>query len=654
MLKQNIVTRGGDAPGTRRRDAYATGLGVIVAGLLLTVSSLHAEWPDPIANDVIPAHSTPLTHGPILGAIEEDAVNVWVRTATPTDFEIVYSRHRDLSQAKGSIKGRTDADKDNTGVVTLKGLKSDSRYYYGVRFGDDIVDNRVEFDRDWPSFKTLPDGTSAKDPYSNPKGLFNFTFSVGACQRQKSPKNNYGIYDNPPSFLNLWKNHGEDLSFHIINGDYTYEEQLDGTKAGYENNYKLYLKRGRNVSNLLRYVPMTTMYDDHEVNSNLDGAGEVGLRDGDHLVRDAGLDVWSYYAEWANYDSPHRGKIRFGKASVKGGSNVLHDPNADFSTLDPDKVTTVHIGNYIKKDGRSKAERGGDNNGVYGLLKVVDKHTIRITPKLRADGDVSYSIGTPHYFDKKIGNTHFFYLDMRAERSKWKGATHSHDEDRFILGDTQRKWLLDGAKNTDADFIFIVSPDPWVIYHTAFHGYPEKTQSKGDGFAGYVAEREKMIPVLDAIEKPVIIFTGDVHHPFAAQLTDNVWEFLCSPMNSAGHPLGTAGLPPMGGWFDSEGRKVKIKWAGGMPDNVHYLRQRQTFYTVVNVNNVVAVPKPKGAGLQHIAYDEPQVIVQFYDGYTGKLLYAEGISTLDSKSEQKLAPKKSRFPRDVLPDRGFN
>jgi hypothetical protein len=54
--------------------------------------------------------------------------------------------------------------------------------------------------------------------------------------------------------------------------------------------------------------------------------------------------------------------------------------------------------------------------------------------------------------------------------------------------------------------------------------------------------------------------------------------------------------------------------------------------------------KPEGVGYQYVSYDEPQVIVQFYDGYTGKLVYAEGISTLDAKSDRTVAPKVSRWP----------
>ena len=198
-------------------------------------------------------------------------------------------------------------------------------------------------------------------------------------------------------------------------------------------------------------------------------------------------------------------------------------------------------------------------------------------------------------------------------------------------------------KNTEAEFIFIVSPDPWFIYHSAYHVRGDSTESKGDGYCGYVHEREELTTVLDAIPKPVLLLTGDVHHPVAAQITDNVWEFLVSPVNSANHPIGTAGLPPLGGWFDSEGRTIKIKWLGGYPDNVHYLRQRHTVYSVISVNNIVKAGRKEGPGYQFLAYDAPQVVVSFHDGYTGELLYSEGISTIDAKPPGKPGEKKNRF-----------
>ena len=47
---------------------------------------------------------------------------------------------------------------------------------------------------------------------------------------------------------------------------------------------------------------------------------------------------------------------------------------------------------------------------------------------------------------------------------------------------------------------------------------------------------------------------------------------------------------------------------------------------MIQVNNVSRSPRPEGVGLQWIAFDAPQAVVRFHDGYTGKLVYAEGIS----------------------------
>ena len=614
---------------------------------LSCVEVMADDWPDPAAHHVMPYHTSGLTHGPMLGQPRPDSMSVWVRTSRPLPFKVIYSTSLPLSQNTPGVQGQTTAATDHTGFVTLKNLKPNTRYYYGIITHTGLVDTRMEFDRSWPSFRTLPDATTQADPLNNPAGAFDLCFSIGCCMRQKAPTDaeKFGIYANPPSYLNLFKKHRNDIAFHIVNGDFTYEEVLDGTQAGYAANYKLYLNRGRNLSNLFRYVPFLTMYDDHEVNSNLDGSGEVGLRDGNYLKRDPALNVWQQYAGWSNDPTPQRGKLWFGETSMKKGSNILFDPQADFTKLKPEQVSTIHIGPYIQNDGKTKPQRGGANIGVYGLVKVIDKNRLQVTPAFRADSTGNYSIGTHHYFDRLMGNCHFFFLDTRGERSKFQGEKNAHNPDRFILGKTQREWFLKKAQASKAKFIFVISPDPWVIYHSGYHVKPENgTGSKGDGFCGYVHEREILINALDKIQKPVLIFTGDVHNSFTVQITDNVWEFLVGPMNSAGHPMGTAGLPPFGGWFDSEGRKVKIKWAGGFPDNVHYSRLRNTYYGVVQVNNILSTAKPEGVGYQHIAYDEPQVIVQFYNGYTGKLEYAEGISTLDSKPEGKPAPKISRWP----------
>jgi hypothetical protein len=159
---------------------------------------------------------------------------------------------------------------------------------------------------------------------------------------------------------------------------------------------------------------------------------------------------------------------------------------------------------------------------------------------------------------------------------------------------------------------------------------------KEDGFTGALKERDELLNFFDSLEKPVLLLTGDLHNAYILQISDNVWECMIGPLNSGNHNLASAGNPPMGGWFDSEGWPVKIKWVSSFPNKLSFLHLRNNYYGVISINNIIKSAKGEKAGYHFIAYDEPQVIVQVYDAYTGKLVYAEGISTLDSKSEKNI------------------
>jgi len=329
-------------------------------------------WPDPVANHVIPMQSSSVTHGPVLGNVTSKSVRVWLRTSKEIEFEVLVVPHRPPFEEASVTTARTDPQEDFTGFAELRGLKSNTVYAYAVRVGGEIIDTRGSLRDPWPTFRTLPDKSSYPHKF-NPDGKFNLSFSIGACQRQRSPGETYGIYENPPAFDTIWEKHRHRLAFHIINGDYTYEETIDGTRAGIESNYKLYLKRGRSLNRLLKHVPMMTMYNDHEVTDNIDGSGEVGLGDGNFLVRDPALQVWQYYADWANGERPQRGRVRTGAARLESDSDILHDENADFLKLDLAQVSTLHIGHYYKRADRSRlksTERGGRNVGVYRIARA--------------------------------------------------------------------------------------------------------------------------------------------------------------------------------------------------------------------------------------------------------------------------------------------
>lgn len=593
-----------------------------------SLSAQELGWPDPIANHVAPAETLGLTHGPMLGRPSAESVTVWLRTAEPTKFVIRYATQLPLDAHSPGVSGRTLAESDHTGFVTLTGLKPSTRYYYAVELEGRLADLRIDFHDEWPSFRTLPDESSFRDPTYNTAGLFNLCFSIGCCASQ-DPIRSGGQYGSPPSFDTLFRDHRDEILFHIMNGDTIYEEARDGTLDGLWNNYRLYYQRGRSFARMTRSVPTIFTYDDHEIGWDIHGCGEVGLKKGKHLIRDYGLKAWNDYVGWANHPIPANGALRFGEAELLKGGDRLHDPRADFSALKLSQVSTLHIGPYPGGALGQPAPAAPKNAGVYRIVEVIDEHTLKIEPGLRAAETAEYSIGTHWYRDWKVGNCHFLMVDTRGERSR-PNLEETGDPTRFALGETQKQWLLETARTTDAKFLFVISPDPWLIYHSAYHVAPERGAApKGDGLASFVHEREQILNALDEIDKPVMIFSGDVHNSMSVRVTDNIWEFMVGPMNSTAHPIGTAGRMPFGGSWKSQGRPVSIKWVAGFPDNVSYERLRSTYYSVVTVNNVMKTARPEGSGYQFVAYDEPQVIVSFYDGYTGRLVYAEAVSRLD-------------------------
>lgn len=589
------------------------------------------RWPDPVANDVLPLRSTGVTHGPLLGQVTSRSCRVWLRTIEPVKFEVVCDPRLPFNQDSRVVAGATQADSDNTGVATLAGLSPNTRYYYGVRINGQLADLRPDIHQPFPSFRTLPDVGSYRDPQQNPNGLFNVVFAVGHCASQ-DPFRSGGQYVSTPAYDVIRRRHLNEAMFGIVNGDVIYEERRDGTLDGVRENYRLYFSRGRSFASLFRTLPAAFTFDDHDVGWDIHGCGQVGLKEGPHLIRDVGLRAYEEYLSWANYPGPQRGRIRFGEATVQRGSPVLHDPNARFDELNLAQVSTLHLGNYTRGEALRRKE-APKNAGVYAVRKVIDATHLEIEPTPAFDEQLSYSIGAHHYYDWQVGNCHFFALDTRGERSR-RNSKNRRDPKLFILSEAQQQWLTRGIANSPAQFIFIISPDPWMIYHTAAHvsDAPDADKDdKGDGFPSFVHQREMLLDFLDDIPKPVLIFTGDVHASASVKITDNVWEMMCGPLGSTGHPLATLGNPPRGGTWESQGRKVQFRWVSGFPNNLPYQRIRNTYYGMVQVNNLLKVAAPDGAGYQWVAYDEPQVVVRWHDGYTGRLVYAESISTMDAK-----------------------
>ena len=584
----------------------------------------------------LPAPCQQVTHGPILGRLSHQGVGVWVRTDRPGTFRVRYGtgpdRLSDVSDAQ-----QTRLDRDNTGWVHLQGLASNTRYYYRVATDDG---NGLG-----GSFRTLPDAADAQDEELNPRGLFNFSFEF-ACGNNQNP--GQGAGSETPAFRTMLTQLKDRIHFSIQNGDWLYEDQrtyspaqwrrqtgvavaqtpdvvrIAPTITGVWQNYKIYLTRSSALSAYHRNMPTFFTFDDHEILNDVWGAGSPGLRDRRAVFRDIGVQAWYDYLGWSNPLTFRQG-IHFGRTTVAADSSVLVDPDADFSTLDLEQAATLHVhwgGETAGVNDNALDDVGGDPNaGVYEIVEVVDKHRLRVDPAVVQAGEVSYSIGRRSYYRFRVANCDFFCLDTRTHREMHD--TRQPDKPGLsILGKRQKKWLLDGMKASDAQFLFVVSSVNFMVPHVG--GGKVRATNKDDAWTVFLDEREQLIRFWDELGKPVCVLTGDLHNSFAIKITDRVWEFASGPHNSNNHWYSDEGARPASGPFQYGPRACDIRWSTFFRNDIPRQNLQHPTYCVVQINNVFDNPKQLGQS-RWVAFPRPQVVFQYYQGLTGKLLYAESI-----------------------------
>jgi alkaline phosphatase D len=436
------------------------------------------------------------------------------------------------------------------------------------------------------------------------------------------------------------------IHFAILNGDFIYERGRDYTVpqwadetglnssqipnvvqiapaiVGIWENYKLYLEDGSSLAAWHREVPSFFLYDDHEIINDIAGTGTRGHRDPITVLRDPGVQAWYDYVGWSN-PMEFSQEIRFGRAELTEDSDVLVDLDADFSRFDLNEAGNLHVhwGGPPPGAGLALDPIGDPNAGVYDIVEIVDSNRLRISPSARDTGTSSYSIGRLTYWNKQVGNAEFFVVDTRGYRDVID-VNRPFDPNTSILGARQKEWLKQEMSASDADFLFVVSTVNLSIQHVLPQG-----GNKDEAWTGYAVEREEMLEFWDALGKPVMVLTGDLHNSFAIKLTDRVWEFASGPHSSQNHTLGAERNRPPNGPYQSQGREVDIRWSTFFIDDAPGMGTSRSYgqpvYTVVKVNNVFL--NSDADGDRWLAYTRPQVVFQFYDARTGDLLYAEAI-----------------------------
>ena len=579
-----------------------------------------------------------LTHGPMLGKATSNSMSVWGRTSESGEFVVKYGLAPDqLTQI--SSPATTAIDRDNTGVAQLAGLKGDTRYYYQIH----VLGNPHGLPG---SFLTLPSVEESKNAEHNPEGLFNFRFEVGSCSNQNPL---HGIGHREPTYESLNRDWADKTHFHIMNGDWLYEELrtyspeawrlVQGQEAfpptvdvmpsivGVWENYKLYMSRGISRAKWHRNVPSYFTFDDHELVNDIWGSAEIGKRHRRTVFRDIGTRAWFDYLGWAN-PVEHDRRVHASRGKMTEGSNRLVDHSVDFTKLPLDQMGTLHVHWGTPEAGVNVMtfdnDEGHKNSYVYQITKVIDAHTVELHMPAKVTDEVSYSIGRSSYGKFRVSNCEFFLLDTRGSRDM-HDVTNRGKEGVSMLGKTQREWLLKSMKESDADFFFLTSSVPFMIPHSGAGGF-EAAGNKEEAWTGFFHEREMLIEEWDKIGKKVFVLTGDLHNSFAIKITDNIWEFCCGPHNSVNHvPKNDEMDRPATGIFDWGPRKCDIRWSSYILPDIERLQRLHPYFCVVQVNNVCNMPQKLGEK-RLVAYPHPQIVFQYYHGRTGELAYAESIS----------------------------
>ncbi len=597
--------------------------GILFCALLATLYTADEKKP-----------RTTISHGPILGRPGPHSMGVWARTSKPGSFTVRYGTDPfHLNQT--SKKVQTSFDHDCTGWTLLTNLKSDTLYYYQV-VGEG---NKTGFGG---TFTTMPDAKDYRHPKLNPKGLFNVRFEF-ACGNNQTPGQGGG--PTTPAFKTMLKHLQGRIQFAIQNGDWHYEDQRDykvkqwqkqvgadirdipravqvaPTLVGIWENYKIYLKRSANLRAWHKHIPSYFTFDDHEMLNDIWGAGTAGLRDRRAVVRDIGTRAWYDYLGWSNPIS-YKEKVHFGEANLKKGSDILTDPGADFTKLDFNERSNLHVHwgtpTAAVNDNALDGVGGDPNAGVYDVVKVLGKDKLQISPAAKKDGVASYSIGRLSYFKFRVANCEFFILDTRSQREMHD--VKNPNKDVSMLGKKQKAWLKASMKKSDADFFFVVSSVNFMVPHVG--GGKVRATNKDDAWTVFLRERSELIKFWDGLDKRVFVLTGDLHNSFVIKITDRVWEFASGPHNSNNHLVKDEGERPANGEFEYAGHKCDIRWSSYFINDIPRTALRHPHYCVVQVNNVFNTPKKLGEK-RWMAFPKPHVIFQYYDGLTGELKYAE-------------------------------
>ncbi|MEZ6119083.1 MAG: alkaline phosphatase D family protein [Pirellulaceae bacterium] len=186
-----------------------------------------------------------LVHGPMLGNVTSNGMDVWLRTDRPATVQIAVSRSpHSPDQLSNSVS--TTEEADMTTVVRLTGLASGSRYYYWTFVDGHLVRPNSTLSQSYS-------GTFRTSPINGQATKLTFVFGGGAAY---IPRNRYA-----------WRTlQDQNADMMLLLGDNVYID--DPSNLPYQR-YLYYRRQSQPYfRDMVMSLPIASIWDDHDFGDN--------------------------------------------------------------------------------------------------------------------------------------------------------------------------------------------------------------------------------------------------------------------------------------------------------------------------------------------------------------------------------------------------
>jgi alkaline phosphatase D len=190
-----------------------------------------------------------ISHGPVFGGVSDTSLKVYIRTQQARTFALEYSQSPNFTTF-ATVNDSTRADRDNSVIVTLRGLSPRILYFVRFRFAGNILDTLIGQVRTFP----LP---TTQNTYS--------AIGFGSCQSTFR----YGVPQNRDSIYNTVLRHDLDAFLHLGDWEYPNNDSITQTTTNvYCRNYSgvqtAYRVRYSSpyMPRMLRQIPMGYVWSD--------------------------------------------------------------------------------------------------------------------------------------------------------------------------------------------------------------------------------------------------------------------------------------------------------------------------------------------------------------------------------------------------------